>query len=206
MLVVDDTVDSGMSMQKIKEELKPVSDKFNLCFMAVYVANEKSAEFVDVYIKQLSQPRVFQWNYMYHNITANACYDMDGVLCVDPTDEENDDGEKYLQFIKNAKPLYLPNREIGYIVTSRLEKYRKETEQWLEKHGVRYKKLYMLDCTAEERRKYRLHAKYKAKIYGQIKDSGLFIESDAEQAMEIAQLTGKRCICCTNDSMYEIKK
>ena len=118
----------------------------------------------------------------------------------------NDDGEKYLQFIKNAKPLYLPNREIGYIVTSRLEEYRKETEQWLEKHGVRYKKLYMLDCTAEERRKYMLQAKYKAKIYGQIKDSGLFIESNAEQAMEIAQLTGKRCICCTNDSMYEIKK
>ena len=206
VLIVDDTVNSGMSVQKIKELLKPVADKFNLCFMAVYVANEKSAQFVDVYVKQLSQPRIFQWNYMYHNITADACYDMDGVLCVDPTDEENDDGEKYLNFIKNAKPLYLPNQEIGYIVTSRLEKYRAETEQWLKKHGVKYKKLYMLDCTAEERRKYGLHAKYKAKIYGQIKNSGLFIESNPEQAMEIANLTGKRCICCTNDAMYEIKK
>lgn len=203
ILVVDDTVNSGMSIQKIKELLAPEASKYNFFFMAVYASDEKSTAFVDAYMKKLSLPRIFQWNYMYHEATSNACYDMDGVLCIDPTEEENDDGENYINFIKNARPLYQPNHEIGYIVTSRLEKYRKETEEWLEKHSVKYKKLYMLNATAEERRQLRLHSKYKAKIYKQIKESRLFIESDPDQAREIAEMTGKRCICCSNDLMYE---
>ena len=203
ILVVDDTVNSGMSIQKIKELLTPEASKYNFYFLAVYASDERSTTFVDVYMKKLSLPRIFQWNYMYHDATRNACYDMDGVLCIDPTEEENDDGKNYINFIKNARPLYLPNHEIGYIVTSRLEKYRKETEEWLEKHSVKYKKLYMLKATAEERRQLCLHAKYKAKIYKQIKDSRLFIESDPNQAIQIAEMTGKRCICCLNDLMYE---
>lgn len=50
--------------------------------------------------------------------------DIDGVLCADPTPEENDDGEKYRHFLLNTPPLFIPKVTIGTLVTSRLEKYR----------------------------------------------------------------------------------
>lgn len=202
ILVVDDTINTGDSINKIKELLEPYKDKYNFFFMAVYSASKKLPGNIDFYFEYLSQPRIFQWNYMYHSVIKTACYDMDGVLCIDPTEEENDDGEKYINFIKNAKPLYIPNYEIGYVVTSRLEKYRKETEEWLEKHGIRYKKLYMLNATAEERREQKLHAIFKAKIYKELKDASLFIESNSNQAKQIAEISKKRCICCETDEMY----
>lgn len=87
-------------------------------------------------------------------------------------------------------------------MTSRLEKYRKETEEWLSKHGVKYKKLYMYNGTAEERKKLGLHADFKAGIYKQIKDSNVFIESNPGQAKRIAELTKKNVICCLNDTLY----
>ena len=87
-------------------------------------------------------------------------------------------------------------------MTSRLEKYRKETEQWLAAHGIKYKKLYMLNKTAEERRRLGLHAPFKASIYKQIKNSNMFIESNPKQAARIAELSGKPCICCLNDKIY----
>lgn len=62
--------------------------------------------------------------------------DIDGVLCADPTPEENDDGEKYRHFLLNTPPLFIPKVTIGTLVTSRLEKYRPETEAWLQKNHV----------------------------------------------------------------------
>lgn len=202
ILVVDDTVNTGLSLGKIKPLLAPLKRKYNIKYCAVYATNPEVAELVDVALNILPQPRMFQWNYLYHGFMANACFDMDGVLCWDPTDEQNDDGERYVEFIKTANPLFKPNGPIGYIVTSRLEKYRKETEQWLAAHGIKYKKLYMLNKTAEERRRLGLHASFKASIYKQIKNSNMFIESNPTQAAKIANLSGKPCICCLNDKIY----
>ena len=128
---------------------------------------------------------------------------MDGVLCVDPTDEQNDDGEKYIEFILNAKPLYIPTFKINSIVTSRLEKYRAQTEQWLKKHNVQYENLYMLDLPSmKERRRLKCHAEFKAKIYAQKEDCSYFIESDRKQAQQIAYMTGKQVICVTTDEYF----
>ena len=33
-----------------------------------------------------------------HTTLEKACFDIDGVLCVDPADEQNDDGENYTDF------------------------------------------------------------------------------------------------------------
>ena len=41
---------------------------------------------------------------------------MDGVLCIDPTEKENDDGERYKHFLNNAAPLHIPKYTIGHIV------------------------------------------------------------------------------------------
>lgn len=202
ILVVDDTVNTGLSLGKVREMLAPLKRKYKIKYCAVYATNPEVAELVDVALNILPQPRMFQWNYLYHGFMANACFDMDGVLCWDPTDEQNDDGERYVEFVKTANPLFKPNGPIGYIVTSRLEKYRAETEQWLADHGIQYKKLYMFKGTAEERRRLGLHADFKASIYKQIKNSNMFIESNPKQAARIAELSGKPCICCLNDKMY----
>lgn len=202
VLVVDDTVNTGTSINTVKRKLTQNYDDIDFFFLAVYSTDKKSDSFVDLSLAHLNQPRIFQWNYLYHNIIKYSCYDMDGVLCADPSDEENDDGEKYVHFIQNAKPLYVPNFNIGCIITSRLEKYRALTEKWLKDNNIKYDKLYMLDATAEQRRRNNLHAKFKAKIYKNLKDYVLFIESEPHQAAEIAKLSGKPCICCKNDKLY----
>ena len=202
VLIVDDTINSGNSMIKVKEQLKDIQNKYDCKFMAVYSSCEEVSKKIDIALHVLPQPRFFQWNYMFHVRNIQSCFDMDGVLCFDPTPEQNDDGKNYIDFIKNARPLYLPAQPIGYIVTSRLEKYRKETEEWLKKHNVNYKKLYMFNGTAEERRRLGLHAVFKAKIYKELKDTDLFIESEPGQAQQIADLTGKVVMCCADDKMY----
>lgn len=203
ILFIDDTVNTGLSMTKVKQEIGELVHKYECIFGAVYATNKKSMDYVDFAFCILPQPRLFQWNYMNHGFLKWMALDIDGVLCIDPTEEQNDDGENYKQFILNAKPLYVPKVEVGALVTSRLEKYRKETEFWLSAHGVKYKNLYMLKgVSAEERRKSGLHAKYKAKVYKKLKGIKMFVESDDKQAQEIAKLTSKHVFCASNDKLY----
>ena len=203
ILIVDDSVNFGNALNKTKE-LLAVKDNTDCKFeyLAIYAA-EESKDLVDYYFEIAEQPRLFQWNYLNHDIASRCCFDMDGVLCVDPTDEENDDGEKYINFIKNAKPLFIPKYEINAIVTSRLEKYRKLTEEWLKNNNVKYKRLYMLNLeTAEERRKQNCHASFKASIYKRLNDTVCFIESDSKQAQDIVSISKKQCICVSTDEYF----
>lgn len=45
---------------------------------------------------------------MNHGILKKACLDIDGVLCVDPTPEENDDGPRYREFLLTPNPYSFP--------------------------------------------------------------------------------------------------
>ena len=203
VLVVDDSIHSGASIQIVKERLNKLSKIYQITYLAVYATSKTAYNYVDIALNILPQPRVFQWNYLNHNFLRYAALDMDGVLCKDPTTEENDDGIKYKNFILNAEPLYIPKCKIGAIITSRLAKYRPETEKWLKNHGIEYSELYMLEnVTAEERRKKGMHAKYKAQIYKKLKNLEFFIESDINQAKQIAKLTKKHVFCATNDVLY----
>ena len=132
------------------------------------------------------------------------CFDLDGVLCEDPTDEQNDDGEKYIDFVLNAPLKVKPTFEIGYIVTSRLEKYRDITEQWLKNNGIRYKELIMMQYkTKEERIKSGAHGKFKGEKYKSLSDTNLFIESNLSQAEEIASISGKTVYCTENGMVFK---
>ena len=151
----------------------------------------------------VEHPRLFQWNYSNHNILSQSCVDMDGVLCLDPTEQQNDDGALYREFLLSARPLYVPMYKILAIVTSRLERYRRETETWLRNNRVRYQYLYMLDLPSKaERQKLNAHAKFKSMVYASLSDSVLFIESDRSQALEIAVETQKQVICIATDEMF----
>ncbi|MES2492633.1 MAG: phosphoribosyltransferase family protein [Pseudomonadota bacterium] len=191
VLVVDDSISTGNAMQEARDRLAAAgypTDRFVFC--AVYGLEEESA-LTDVVLEKVPHPRVFEWNFMHHPQLKRSCVDIDGVLCHDPLPEENDDGPLYTMFLGNARPLYMPGFHIGHLVTSRLERYRPQTEAWLAARGIKYDKLWMLDLpTAEERRRRGAHAGFKAQVYANV-SADLFIESEDAQAVEIARLSGK---------------
>jgi uncharacterized HAD superfamily protein/hypoxanthine phosphoribosyltransferase len=194
ILVVDDSVSSGKALAEVKEMLKPLSDKFSFSYCCIYMLPGKE-QTVDYYFETVPLPRYFQWNILNHTSLEKACFDIDGVLCVDPSPEQNDDGKKYRDFILNAEPLYIPGAKIGTLVTSRLEKYRKETETWLERNKVRYNALVMLDLPdMAARQKANNHAEHKASV-SKSGQYNLFFESDLYQAREINRITGKPVFC-----------
>lgn len=203
VLIVDDSIKHGKSLVLVKEKIKKakLDKKFNIKYLCIYTA-DTAVDLVDYYFEIVPVPRMYQWNYLNIRYNENSCFDIDGVLCVDPTEEENDDGEKYIEFLRNAKPLFIPEFTIHTLVTSRLEKYRAETELWLKKHNVKYNNLVMLNLNSkEERKRQNAHAKFKAEVYAK-SDTILFVESNPKQAEEIARLTGKQCMCVGNDKLY----
>ena len=193
VLILDDSVLSGSAMTDARDKIAAASlpEETELLFGAVYVS-PKGTALVDTYADVVTPPRVFEWNLMHHpGVVPKSCFDLDGVLCRDPTPRENDDGERYREFISTVEPLVVPSKPLGWIVTARLEKYREETEAWLEKHGIEYGELIMLDLPDKETRQ-RLgnHGEFKAQVYSDL-DAMLFVESNHGQAMEIARLTDR---------------
>lgn len=205
ILVVDDSVDSGLAIKQAKEKLKNHAKNIKIIYLAGYV-RFGTKNLVEIYFREINDDRIFEWNYMHHGMLNKVCCDIDGVLCEDPTSEENDDGIRYIKFILNAKPRFIPTREIGCLVTSRLEKYRKETEEWLQKNNIKYKNLYMMEnVTSNERKLLGNHGKFKAAVYEK-SNCKLFIESNSKQAEEISNLTSKFVFCVENQKFYRGNK
>lgn len=201
ILVVEDSVLSGKSIDEAKLFIETCNIEAEFIYLAVYVEPTKQQK-VDIFFEILELPRIFEWNIFHHQIITEACFDIDGVLCDDPTDEENDDGENYEYFLKNVKVKWNPSVKIGALVTSRLEKYRSSTEEWLKRNNIEYNELIMLDMTAEERRKTGIHAKHKADFYKKSKYK-LFVESNPEQAQFIHSSTKKAVYCVDNNEFYD---
>ncbi|MDX9749249.1 MAG: phosphoribosyltransferase family protein [Paludibacter sp.] len=193
ILIVDDSVASGNAITKARAMLQNLESLFTLKYCAIYIVPVK-VKMVDIYFETLALPQVFQWNVFHHTVLEKACFDIDGVLCEDPTLEQDDDGPLYRDFLINAKPLYIPECKIGTIVTSRLEKYRKETEEWLQKHNIRYNQLVMYNPGKTKKSDYIHPAALKASVYKSL-NYFLFIESSYYQARKINQITGKPVLC-----------
>ena len=191
ILVVDDSISSGRSMREARDKLAAARTNARITFCAVFGRPDADNPEADIILERVPLPRVFEWNLFHHDELGKMCLDIDGVLCHDPDHNQNDDGDRYLGFLREAQPLYATTRPIGHLVTSRLEKYRAHTEQWLNRHGIEYNKLWMLDLpTAADRRRLGAHATFKASIYKKSKAT-LFVESEALQARQIASLSGK---------------
>lgn len=200
VLVIDDSLNRGDAMREAKERLRHLAHGIRFTFAAAYVVPDGRDE-VDIALEILPLPRIFEWNFIHHVYLQQACVDIDGVLCLDPREEENDDGANYVRFLTGATPLYRPTRRIGWLVTSRLEKYRPQTEAWLARHGIQYDKLVMLDLpSAAERRRLGVHGKFKGETYRD-SEAVLFIESEYGQAMEIARVSGKPVLSIEGQEM-----
>lgn len=194
VLVLDDSIHGGTAMAEARAKIAASGIDADHLFVAVYGAEAVHPE-ADFVLEVVPQPRMFQWNFMHHKWLAQSCVDIDGVLCLDPTEAENDDGAAYLEFLTTARPLYSTKRRIGALVTSRLEKYRPQTEAWLAKRGISYDRLVMLDLPSKaERQRLMAHGQFKADVYRR-SEAMLFIESENAQAIRIAELSGKPVLC-----------
>lgn len=197
ILVIDDTVNVGKEMAKAREMLSKVPQEVKITYAAVYATNSTVP---CTFFKILPQPRVFEWNWTHHNIIDQCCCDMDGVLCRPPTPQENDYGENYEKFLANTEPRYIPSRELKAIITGRLEKYRKQTEDWLFKHGVKYGELIMRENAKiphHEHKSVMLHGKFPMTM---------FIEDEPAQAQAIHELTKQPVLCVTNWKVHQVAR
>ena len=202
VLIIDDSVATGDSISEAKDVINKFrKDGTSYIFACVYICPGKE-QIVDLYMEVVSAPRMFEWNIFHHPELKNACFDIDGVLCEDPTVEQNDDGIKYIDFVRNATPKILPTQRIGAIVTSRLSKYDSLTREWMQKNGIEYDELVMMNCSAEERRKKGNHGEFKGKFYKHSKYE-LFVESELSQAITICKISHKPVYCVENGIMYD---
>jgi hypothetical protein len=206
-IIVDDTVMTGNSLKAIASL---VGKRFPNSMTAAIYVNPLAKRKPDLWVRDLGWPHLLEWNLFNSVLSPNLACDFDGILCHDCPIGADDDGERYLDFIRNAKPLYLPRKvPIPLIVTARIEKYRKPTMDWLDRHGVRVHNLVMHPAaTLAERRKDDIAA-YKAKHFAAwaMRHRAMpaplaFIESEDWQARKIAALTDRMTICPGSGLVY----
>jgi hypothetical protein len=213
VLLVDDTVLHGTAMNQAAAMVLRSRPKIDLVRFAVYDSPATPGGVVDLVCERVPGPRAFAWNLWKHTRLDRWCFDLDGVLCRDPRKDENDDGERYLHFIRSAELKFRPTQRIGYIVTARLEKYRAETEAWLQRHHIEHGGLLMMDLPTKAARMERGNrASFKAERYatltvllrddGKRKPTELFVESNNGQARKINELTGKPVWCTDTQTFY----
>jgi len=200
ILLVDDSIHTGASMAAAVGHLAELGIKREHLVTAAVYAEE--ADQADLHALILKTPRFFEWNVFGSNVTHLSLFDMDGVICADPT-AFDDDGEDYRHNIADAIPLHVPRRPIQGIVTNRLERWRPETEAWLRKHGVDYGSLHMQPhATAAARRKTSNPAVFKAEHYDKSK-ARLFIESSAAQAVAIHKMTERPVLSIEGGHLFQ---
>lgn len=199
VLLVDDSANKGRAMTNAAQAVgRSASSIIRLAIYGPYQTDEKV---VDISLEHCQGPRAFQWNLAKHIRLPRWGFDFDGVFCRDPLKSENDDGPAYEKFLAEAEPLFLPTREIGHIVTCRLERYRKPTEAWLRRHNVTFSGLHMMPyANKAERMAAGGRGQWKAET---IKRLGVefFIESDPKQASIIARLTGLPVWCMSTQAL-----
>lgn len=213
MLFVDDSVYGGNSMWAARSYFH----ERDVLYSAVYVHPENK-DSVDVYHTELPSPHLFEWN-MFNNgmvegrvfdkrLKGGLAFDFDGIFCPDCPVPDADDGEgleRYLDWMRNAPmnrcvPRYI---EIPLIVTFRLERWRSITEDWLKRHGIKWKKLVMspYDTASERDRNFDVE-KHKARAFIE-SNCSMFVESDPLQAEIIHSVSRRPVLCPSEKKVYQ---
>jgi orotate phosphoribosyltransferase len=203
VLVVDDSVLLGRQLESVKTQIRSAHLDHTVQYAALYPA-PGAEHHVDFYFEVVATPRCFEWNLMHHPwVLSKTCMDIDGVLCRDPSPEENDDGTEYRRFLTSTDRRYLPTVPVRWLVTARLEKYRALTEEWLRANQVEYGELIMMDYPdMAARRAANAYASFKAEAYART-GALLFVESSSRLAAEVARLSGKSVFCLETRRMID---
>lgn len=197
ILLVDDTINTGKAMKSAVQLIQSKFSTVEIVRFAVWKSEKTNHNDFDFVCSICNNPRAFQWNIWNHNSSINWATDFDGVLCRNPTKEENDKGLKLENFYKTVHPLFVYQKPIKYIVTARLEKYRKITEIWLKSNNIKYESLIMKSDTSKE------HWEYKKDFLKDHNEISLYIESDVKQAKMISKNCSTSVWCVDNQTFYQ---
>lgn len=207
ILVVDDTVMTGNSLRAINQLVK--RELGDSIYASVY-CNPNATRKPDIWAVDLPWPHLLEWNIFNSILSPSLACDFDGILCRDCPPGSDDDGERYLNFINNAQPLYVPRRaQIPLIVTARIEKYREPTEQWLRRHRINWHRLVMHPAkTLAERQRDDIPA-FKARHFREWAVTHrpapgpiIFMESEDWQARKIGKQAKMLCVCPSTCGVY----
>lgn len=207
-LVVDDSASSGKSFKNIRAIFAERSEKF--VYVAAVCDDRKNLDCVDIVLSYVREFRIFELNFFRIPFISRSITDLDGVLCENPPEGIDKDEDKYVEFMKTAKPMFPPCFPPLAICTGRLLKYSNETNAWLKGQGISYGKLYMLDIPTIEEKIEKMNTpsvkNMKATVYEMHKEAALFIESDEIEAMNIYNCTGRPVLCIENNTLYQNQK
>lgn len=198
VLLVDDTINTGNAMRTVLASIRKSND--TIIKFAVYGSPKNKPGDIDFVCEECPLPRAFQWNLWKHNDARNWATDMDGVLCRDPNKKENDRGPRLEQFYKTAEPKFLFTKPIKHVITSREERFRKVTEEWLSRHNINYESLIMKPTGAPGGNQ--SHAEYKANTLKRLSGIDLYIESDPKQAKIMSQYINIPVWCTDNQKLF----
>jgi len=191
ILLVDDSITSSKTMEESLQVIRSYCGNLNIT-KAALIVTEDSKDLVDLYYKIIPHPRIFEWNIL-HAKKGKLAMDLDGVICENCPSGIDSDEELYTEWIKNAKPYLIPAFEIDVILSNRLEKYHSDTEEWLVKHGVRYKELILWNIQSKRERDGK-HAQRKIEILLKIRPD-MFWESSFSEAKQIWAATKIPALC-----------
>jgi len=211
VLIVDDTSNTGLRMFQAIELIRNRWSGVELTTLAICSARNSDYS-PDIAFTNSVTPRVFAWNMLNHDeMTPRITIDLDGILCLDPTVEQNDDGEIYRKFLREAELKTKPMKQVRAVITGRLEKYRSETQEWLFANSISYLELFMNDApTAYYRRTQKFErsnlvidqiSEFKSRILSTL-NPPLFVESNRSQAWNIHKITGINTYAFDDDEFF----
>lgn len=195
-LLVEDSTASGASLKEAVRWMGSAMQEWDVHKAAVYTTDTQSSK-LDEYYRRLELPHWFEWNLLWNEIVMGGlqvAVDFDGILCNDFTAEQDDDGWRYLDALKNRTCLIPSGTKLFAIITARLEKYRSHTERWLRKHGITVQHLIMGQWEDNEDRAKHCMGAYKAEWCRKL-GSKMFIESCPVQARVIKQNSDIAVLC-----------
>lgn len=206
VLLVDDSLSTGRQLGIALDRIRVERPGVEVRIFSVYASDAQRIIQPDLSLIpfKLSNWYIFTWNMWKWRLRfGDLAVDLDGILCRDPTREEDDDGPKYLSFIRTAPVRFKPigEKRDMTIVTARLSKYREETEAWLTRNNIGFSKLVMGPWETQSEREGN-HAAYKAKYYRRSAHK-LFVESSPREAEHIAKVSGKPVWCPVIGKLYK---
>jgi len=198
-VVVDDTCMTGNSFKQV---MPIVWRSLPGAISAAVYVNPLARLKPDLFVRELPHPHLLEWNLFNSVFGPGMACDFDGILCADCDPRDDDDGDRYRGFLLTATPKYMVRKtRLPLIVTARLEKWRKETEQWLACHGIACDQIIMGPWASNRERAKVDIGQWKGGHFSEFMrrrhriKPPLFVESDERQARRIAEVSGGVVVC-----------
>ena len=199
VLLVEDSIGAGIQINSAYQRIKEAFPQMHIEKAGLFVVPQ-SADKLDYSFAVKPEPNFFEWNIMTATWSwGEVVSGLEGVICLENPLSSNYFDDKYIHYVRSAKPLLIPTYPLKAIVTSRPEGLRKVTEKWLYEHNVKYEHLIMRpdDLTAN----FSNIVKMKSDVARAIKPFWVW-ESNYEEAKEIHQRARVPVLCTQTMTLF----